>query len=205
MISYIYDFLSILFDKTKEKDKIRTIMLFGSFARGNPRKDSDIDIFIDVVDKDKEEISEIVREALDEFELKATKTWHQRGIKNAIVPITDNILKEQWSELRKDIAIYGKVLYGKYRAESANGKHAILIEYDLTKIKQKEKVRVLRKLYGYRLKKGKKEYVQQGLASQVKGEKIKNAFLVEISDYQRIIEFLKENKIPKKIREIWVV
>ncbi|HLC53577.1 MAG TPA: nucleotidyltransferase domain-containing protein, partial [Candidatus Nanoarchaeia archaeon] len=69
MMQYIYDFLSIFFDKLKEKEKLTSIILFGSNARGNARKDSDIDIFIDT--KNRDEISPIVKESLNEFEDKA--------------------------------------------------------------------------------------------------------------------------------------
>src|SRR3990167_3686226 len=116
MHSYIYDFLSIVFDKLKDSEKIKGIILFGSFARGNPRKDSDIDLFIDVEEKNKEEIEKHVRESLNEFELKSSKSWKLKGLNNAIVPIVDSLDKDQWRELKRDISSYGLTLYGKYRS-----------------------------------------------------------------------------------------
>ncbi len=205
MMQYIYDFLSILFDKIKNKEKIEKVILFGSFARGNPRKDSDIDIFIDVIEEDKEEINSLVKEALNEFELKAVKTWHIKGIKNAIIPIVDSLDADKWKELKREIAVYGIILFGSQKGEKAiQGKHKVIIEYDLSKRKQKDKMRIIRKLYGYKNKKDKKVYFKKGITEAIKGEKISNAIIVEIENYKPIISLLKEHKIPLKIRTIWV-
>ena len=63
MIEYVYDFLAIFFEKLKEKEKIKNVILFGSFARGNQRKDSDIDLFVDIEKKDKNYVEEITKES----------------------------------------------------------------------------------------------------------------------------------------------
>lgn len=202
MLAYIYDFLSILFDKVKERDKIRRIILFGSHARGNYRKDSDVDIFIDVLEKNKAEIQELVRESLNEFELKSSKTWKLRGINNPIMPITDDIDLEKWKELRIEISNYGLALYGEFTESSAKDKESVLIEYDLSRIKQKDKVGVLRRLYGYKIRKGKKLYIQKGIVEETGAEKISNSVLVKKRDYLKVVELLRENKIPIKIRGI---
>ena len=203
MMQYLYDFLTILFDKLKQKDKIRNIILFGSFARGDNRKDSDIDIFIDVIARDKTEIDRIVKESLNEFELKATKSWNLRGIKNPIVPIIDDINIDRWRELKEEILTYGIILYGRFMNNDKKNKNFVLIEYDLSKIKQKDKMAVLRKLYGYKIKKGKKIYKQEGLVSELRAEKLLNSLLVNINNYKKIIGLFRENRIPMKIRRVW--
>lgn len=205
MLEYLYDFISLFFDKLKDSTKLRSIILFGSFARGNSRKDSDIDIFIDVEESNKKEIESIIRESLNEFELNASKSWHLKGIKNVIAPIIDDIYKAQWNELRKEIAINGVVLYGKYRGEYTYGKHSVLIEYELSKLKQKDKMKILRKLYGYTLKKRKKVYIQEGIVKEVKAEKLANVIVVDIEHHKKIVSFLQEKKIPIKVREVWIV
>ena len=70
MFEYVYDFLSLLFDKMKRRNKIKAVILFGSAARNTAQKSSDVDIFIDVDKKDKPEVDEIVKESLNEFEIK---------------------------------------------------------------------------------------------------------------------------------------
>lgn len=201
MLEYIYDFLSIFFDKLKEKDKIRQIIFFGSFARGNARKDSDIDLFIDVEGKNKEEISELIRESLNEFELKAEKTWKLKGISNPIVSIVDDLNIEKWKELRQDIESYGKVLYGNYQGKKT-GKQKILITYDISRLKQKDKMKIIRRLQGYKLKRGKKLYEQKGLIEQMKAEKLSNAILVDREHYKKMIDILRSSRVPLKIIEL---
>lgn len=202
MMQYIYDFLSILFDKLKDKEKIRVIILFGSFARGNEGKNSDIDIFIDVRIDDKEEVERFTKEALREFEIKIEKSWKLKEIKNSIVPIVDDISLKKWGELRREISSYGILLYGRYETPIKSGRKFVLIEYDLSKFKQKDKMRILRSLLGYKLKKGKKVYEQKGIIKKVNAEKISNSILVEIVNYKDIYNLLKKERVPLKIRNI---
>ena len=111
--SYITDFLSLLYFKKNFLDRISSIILFGSVARGDFDKKSDVDIFIDVKNKDNvRKVEEIIDLALNEFELKARDVWHIRNIKNPIKCIVGVLKDERWSELRKDIQSYGVVLFG---------------------------------------------------------------------------------------------
>ncbi len=202
MLEYVYDFLSLLFDKMRKKDKIRTIILFGSTARDTAQENSDVDIFIDVDKKNKSEVDEIVKESLNEFEIKAEKTWKLRGIKNAISVITDDLTANRWSELRREIASYGIVLYGKYHTELEKNKHRVLIKYDTVKTKQKEKVKLLRKLLGYQSKKGKKVYKHQGLIEKLHAEKLSSALIIDMHASKEITVLLKECKVPFTIKEM---
>jgi len=204
MMQYIYDFLSIFFDKLKDKEKVKAIILFGSFARGNQRKNSDVDIFIDVTEYNKEVVQQVTKESLNEFELKAAKTWHLKGARNHIVPLVDSIDLDKWNELKREIASYGILLYGRYKVNVTKGKQSVLIEYDISKAKQKDKMRILRKLYGYNLKKGKKVYTQEGLMSKLKAEKLNNSLIVNLENYKPIVALLKEQKTPIKLRNVWV-
>ena len=204
MLSYIYDFLSILFDKLKEKEKIRNVILFGSFARGDQRKDSDIDLFIDIDEKNKEEISNLIKESIKEFEIKAEKSWRLKGIQNQISPIVDNINLEKWKPLKEEIQIYGITLYGKYAALPEKLNHSILVEYHLSKIKQKDKMKIIRKLSGYKIKKDKKTYIQEGLIKSLEGEKLSDIIIMPMEKYKPLLDFLRKNKISAKLREIYL-
>src|SRR3989344_3520979 len=203
MMQYIYDFLSILFDKLKEKEKIRNIILFGSFARGNPRKDSDVDLFIDVEKETIEEVEKLVKESLKEFEIKAERSWKLKGIKNTVSPIVDSIENERWNNLRKDIEINGISLYGKFKGKAEKNKHLVLIQYDLSKLSQKNKMQLIRKLFGYTLKKGKKVYANQGIIQKLKAEKLSNAILIDLSNYKEVLEILRKHKASVKIEDLW--
>ena len=199
MIEYIYDFLAIFFEKLKEKEKIRNVILFGSFARGNQRKDSDIDIFIDIERKDKNYVEEIIRESINEFELKSERTWRLKGITNPIVPIIDDLETEQWQELKNEISHYGIFLYGKYKEKSEN---KVIIKYNINKLKQKDKMKIIRELFGYKIKQKKKIYEKKGLIEKIKAEKIDSGILADKENYKEVIDVLKTKKVSYKIIKI---
>ncbi len=201
IFAYIYDFLVILFEKLKDKEKIRNIILFGSFARGNQREDSDIDMFIDIDKKEKKYIEEIIKESLNEFELKSEKTWKLKGINNPIIPIIDDLEKEQWKELKNEISNYGILLYGYYK-KIKKDKERIIIKYEINKLKQKNKMKVIRDLFGYKLKQKNKLYEKKGLIDKIKAERISSAILLDKKNYKEIIKILKIKKVPYKIIEI---
>lgn len=203
MFDYVYDFLSILAGK-ESFNRIRQIILFGSFARGNPREDSDIDLFIDVHKDDKENVSDDVKESLNEFEIKAKESWRLKGIENQLQVIIDSIEEERWKEMRREIASYGIVLYSRYHGKPSKEKHCVLIEYSLDGLKQKEKMRFIRRVSGYSVKKGRKKYSFQGALSKFNADKIANAVLVPIENYRELSRLFKKAGIKVKTREFWM-
>lgn len=202
MLGYIYDYLSILFDKIDDKSIIKSIILFGSVARGNARKDSDIDLFIDVSQQNKDEVNAKTKEALNEFEVKAKKTWKLRGVANPISIIVDDLKAEKWKELKIEMSTHGIVLYSRYMAELEVKKNAVLLEYDLSKAKQKVKMKVLRNLFGYSIKRGKKLYSWDGILHKVSGEKLSNGVIVPMESFKEVRDIFAAHKIPLKLREI---
>jgi len=201
MLDYIYDFLSVLFAKAK-MDKINSIILFGSFARGDSGKDSDVDLFIDVNSKDKNEIENYVKNALNEFEVKAEKSWHLKGIRNAIQPIVDDLSNSKWDELRGEISSYGKVLFGNIIISNKKASNLVLIEYNISKLKQKDKMNIIREVYGYKNKKDRKVYEHKGIIHECNGEKVTNGILLQADSYKRLLDFLRKENIPVKIRKL---
>ena len=72
------------------------------------------------------------------------------------------------------------------------------------KIKRKGKIKIWRKLYGYKQKVGKKDYYSKGLIEENNGKKLASGlFLVPIEKSQHIINFLKKNKINYEIKEVF--
>lgn len=204
MLSYVYEFLSTLFDKLRDREKINAIVLFGSAARGTQREDSDIDLFIDCEKQHEKEIRTVVHESLNEFELRATKSWHLRGIQNPIVPIIGTLAEGRWDELRKEIEGTGVYLYTTWQ-EPTKRKRVALLTYDLSKCKQKQKMRVLRKLYGYKNKKGRKTYAKEGLVTKLKGEKLQNGIIVTTAVYKSLAGEFRGKGIPFTKREFWAI
>ena len=204
--SYIGDFLSLLYFKKDFLGKINSIVLFGSAARGNFDKESDMDIFIDVKNKeDIKEIEEIISSTLSEFELKAKGSWHIRGIKNPIKCIAGVLKDKRWDELRKDMQSYGTVLYGKFISSSEGLSSYSLFEYSLKDFKQKNRVAFLRELLGYKSKKKKKTYAHKGLIEKINGIKLENNnIIIPSKEALALQKFFTKRKITPKIREIWV-
>ena len=90
LIAYSIEFVSFLFRTTAiKKNKIKGIYLFGSVARGDFDKDSDIDLFID---SDSKETKSIIEKALNKFyNSKNNKKFQLMGIENELKPIAGNL------------------------------------------------------------------------------------------------------------------
>ena len=80
-ISYIYDFLSLIFENEELIEKINEIILFGSVAKNTHDKESDIDLFFEIKnEKDVKEIEKRLSSILKSFEVKSEKTWKLKNI-----------------------------------------------------------------------------------------------------------------------------
>ena len=112
--AFAVDFVSFLIQHLDSLEGIRNIILFGSIARGDFDKDSDIDIFIDTKDK-KITTDKIVSDFYQSQ--KYLKYWKLLGIENTINCKVGNL--DKW-ELKRSIISNGIVLYGKYKAETKN-------------------------------------------------------------------------------------
>ena len=84
-------------------------------------------------------------------------------------------------------------------------KYRMLILYTLKSLSQKEKVKVLRRLQGYREKKKGKVYEHKGLVQKFEAEKLgSNVILVPINNFSEFQNFFSENNIKIGVREVWV-
>lgn len=82
--------------------------------------------------------------------------------------------------------------------------HCMLIFYTLRYLPQKEKVKVLRELNGYREKKQGKLYEHKGLVQELKAEKLgSNVILVFIGNFVQFQNFFSKNQVGIKIKEVW--
>ncbi|MBI2128728.1 nucleotidyltransferase domain-containing protein [Candidatus Woesearchaeota archaeon] len=206
MFSYIGDFLSVLYFKKDFLDKINNVILFGSVARKDFDKDSDIDLFIDVKNVGEiKKIEELVDSALNEFEIRAREVWHIRNIKNPIKCVIGALKDEKWRELKKEIQSYGIVLYGSFKSGYENLESHSLFEYSLKDFKQKDRVAFLRKLVGYKSSKKKKTYVHEGMIKKINGLKLENNNIIVPSKEAVVVQkFFTKKKVTPKITEIWV-
>lgn len=199
IISYLYDFISDLMNSLNNK-KINQIILFGSVAKNDFDKDSDIDLFIDT----DEDIEKEYKNALFNFEKRSERTWKLKEIDLPINSIRDNLKKEKWGNLKKEISSNGIVLYGKYKKEEKELEHKILINYSIKKLNINQKMKIIRELNGYKNIKNKKEYIQKGLIEKTNSKRIDTNTIITKYDYLYDFKKLfKDNKLNYTIKDIW--
>ncbi len=200
LIAYAQDFASFLIQNLNhDAGKITQIILFGSVSRGEERKNSDLDLFVDVID---ELIEPKIVDALEKFydSAKFKKYWSLLGVRNKI-SCTVGKLKE-WDSLKRSLIANGMVLYGKYSGEIKTKPYYLLV-ISPGKSRNKNLV-VWRALYGYVQKRCKKVYVREGLVRQYQGRKLGNGvFIVPAEHLPKLRSFLIKNKFKHELMPFW--
>ncbi|MEW5896256.1 MAG: nucleotidyltransferase domain-containing protein [Nanoarchaeota archaeon] len=200
LIAYAMDFASFLIQNIDDKEKINSVLLFGSTAREDFSEESDIDIFIDTKNKEMEKVAE---EILSKFQrsIKYTKYWKLLGIANEISLKTGEL--EKW-ELKESIISDGIVLYGKYLPMTKmEAKPYVIFELKI-KGNRRDKIRIWRKIYGYTQKVNEKSYESRGLVREYDGKKIgKATFIIPLEHIQRMAKYLSQNKVLYSTYKIW--
>lgn len=198
LVSYALTFAAFLLRDKSISESISKIILFGSVARGDFDKESDVDIFVETNLKDK-----IIQKQLDLFNKSRIKEIHDlKGIKNEIVLKIGRLNK--WKGLRESIAEDGIVLFGKYEEEQKNLKHFTLFKISVEKRKFSSKVKVWRRLYGHKQKVGKKIYTSKGLLQELGCTKLsKGIFIVPFTNRQKIINFLDKYNVSYELSDIY--
>ena len=203
IVAYIYDFLSMVFEN-EISEKIKEIILFGSVAKKSFDKKSDIDLFFNIKEKN-EEIEEKLKSILKSFEVKVEKTWALKKIKFPINFIVGSLEDETWKNLRDEIISSGILLYGQYKEMPENLSHNYLFYYSLNNLSRKNKMKFIRKMFGYCLKRGRKKYEQKGFLKEVNGLKLgSNALLIPSQEVLSIKKLFGDFKIKYRIIEGWV-
>lgn len=197
LIAYALHFASFLIDTVKESSRIKRILLFGSVARGDFTKESDIDIFVDTEGN----IEEEVEKARKLFMIsKAQKAWELKGISQELSLKTGNL--DEW-ELKRSIISDGILLYGKAKQMPEDAEFYVLLQLSYRGLSQNQKLKVWRKLYGHRQKIGKKVYASTGLLDKAKGKRIESGILVQVEHEKELRAFLRKHKVSYTIHELW--
>ena len=194
LIAYTQSFVSFFLERVDIP--IKEIILFGSVARGDFDENSDIDLFIDILDKKDlvklEKGSKLVEAKF--YKSKTYELWEQKGmIQNINLKIG---LLQEW-DLKRSIISEGIVLYGKYKSKIKRENYILISFSPISKIAKRN--RIIRELFG----RNEKGYQKEGLVYSVKGKKISpTVFLIPAQFSEKIIEFLKKDKVDFKIIEI---
>ena len=197
LIAYAMSFISFLLDTAKIKDSIVRIILFGSVARGDFTKESDIDIFIDTQENIKEEVEKTRRL----FMISETqKKWELKGLSQELSLKVSDL--NEW-KLKRSIISEGIILYGKVKQTPDEAEFYILLQLSYKNLSQREKLKTWRRLYGHQQKVGKRIYKSEGILDKVKGKRIESGLVIPADHEKEIIEFLKRHKVSYTLRELW--
>lgn len=195
LIAYAADFASFLIQKFGSKHKIRNIILFGSVARGEESKGSDVDLFVDLNQNSKETEKEVKR-YLEEFikSAKFNNYWKLLGIENEIKLTIGELNK--WPELRNNIVANGIVLYGKFNC-SISGESKTFFFWENVKPNSK-RVLFNKQMFGYN--QNKKFY--PGLIQKYHGERMsKGSIIVPLEHANLFHQQFKKYKATVKIKK----
>ena len=194
--AYTSYFVSYLLTNLKNIEEIKKIILFGSVARDQATKDSDVDIFIDLNKKDKilkKEIEKIIEEFYNSREGLFFKI---KGVENKINAIVGKIT--EWPDLKKSIESTGIVLYGNYVSSEVSGRKYVIISWSRI---EKNRGAFLNKIYGFKIKG--KSY--KGLLEKLSGQKIwKSSIIIPIENKDEILKLIKHYKVSAKILEVYM-
>jgi len=198
LISYALDCTSFIIQNINERDKIKSIILFGSSARGTASSKSDVDLFIDVATGEKKlekTIHELIKNFLDSSKCK--NYWKPLGIENDINPIIGKL--DKW-KLKDSLLGSSIVLYQKYSPQLSEGKNKVVLSWGVIKPDAK-RVMLNKKLFGYSYKK--KFY--PGFVSKYGGTKIgPNVILIPTENLTPFLTLFHSSKIPVKIHKIFL-
>jgi hypothetical protein len=124
--------------------------------------------------------------------------WKLLGIDNELSVKSGKL--EEW-DLKESVISHGICLYGKYMSE-LDGKLYSMFLIDVSG-KQNEKLKIWRKIYGYKQKVGKKEYSKNGLLAELNGIRLgPSVIAVPLDESNKMRQFLSKNKVNHKIVDI---
>lgn len=193
LLPYAMDFCSYLLQHLPEKKVgfIKTIIFFGSGARGEAGKKSDVDIFVEIeggVGELETDIDKLTEKFYDSVKYK--EYWRMLGVRQVLsIKVGD---AEEWKNLYPALLADGKVLYGKYFSTNVQGKGKMLFSWENVH-SQHKRTNIYRSLFGYR-DKG-KSYA--GYVEKYKAQRLsKGSILVPVEHGQVFRDLFKKLKIP---------
>jgi len=196
-----------LAQKIGEISTLEVVVLFGSAARGEMHKKSDIDILL-LFDADHDPELGVEGDLVHKTAGEIEKT-HQ--LENPFSFVFMNKNDKLDSDFLWEVAKDGIVIFSRPElilGQKENLKPAAFISYTFQDIPARDKMYVKRKLYGYKVKsihRG-KEYLSEGKGIvQEHGKKMGRAtFLIDAPYVDDILNLFQERNVKYKISKVWV-
>ncbi len=193
LIAFASSFVSFALERLEHD--VNEIILFGSVARGDFSKDSDVDLFFDAASEN-QKLDRDIKAIIAKFYIsKICQIWRNKGIAN-IINVKAGIL-DKW-KLKRSIISDGIVLYGRYKS-GIKSQPFILFNFEPIKDITKRN-NIIRALYGRQEKKQQ----THGLVNKYKGKRLSpTVFIVPVQASQEIIVLLNKEKINYVMIEVW--
>lgn len=193
---YASYFSSYLLNELNDLSNIQRIILFGSVARNEATRESDVDIFIEVK-KINKGLEKDILNILDKFyRSREAAIFKLKKIDNEINLIVGKL--DEWPKLKDSIESTGILLYGPYISTKVSGRKYALISWDKIGVNRGA---FLNKLYGYKI--GEKRY--SGVVEQFKGMKLgKSSIIVPVENREEVFKLIKKYKVNAKVIEIYI-
>ncbi|MEK6850662.1 MAG: nucleotidyltransferase domain-containing protein [Nanoarchaeota archaeon] len=194
-LSYASFFVSYLLNEIQDKSLIKDIILFGSAARGEARKDSDVDIFIDVKKDNKKNEAIVLRIVESFYDSKEYLSFKNKGIDNKLNVIIGKL--ENFKDLKESIENQGIVLYGPFKSSNVSGRKMIVVFWDKIGLNRGA---FLNQVYGFNSKG--KRYL--GVIDKHGGKKLgKSSIMLPIENKNAIFDLIKKYKVSAKFIEVY--
>lgn len=181
-----------------EKEKIKSVIFFGSAAQMRAFEESDIDLFFDTSASKKNctHLRSKINKIIGKWKLTQTALeFKVKKIENEINIIVGNL--EEWDDLKRSIASNSVVLYGKYQAKPFTKKLYNIVSWENT---EKSRGAVFNSIYGY--KSAGKRY--KGLLQKNEGVKLgKSTIMIPSEQRQKITDVFEKYGIGYSIHEVW--
>lgn len=195
--NYASYFAAYLLSNLKNVRDIERIVLYGSAARGEATKESDVDMFIELKKKAKKAENEIREVEKKFYQSREAALFKSKGLDNKFSIKIGEL--QEWKELYRSIASAGIILYGPYEAKElpSGVKHFIIVFWE--KI-GKNRGAFLNKMYGFKVKD--KHY--KGLLEKFDGKKVgKSCIMIPIQHKNDIFNLLKDYEVKAKVLEVF--
>ncbi len=195
--SYASYFSAFLLSNLKSKNNIARIVLYGSVAKGEATRESDVDIFVEVGRKTRKFEREIKQIEESFYSSREASLFRAKSVENRF-SIKYGRLKD-WKDIYRGIASTGIVLYGPYEARElpSGTEHSVIVYWE--KI-GKNRGSFLNKIYGFKAKN--KRY--PGILLRFGGRRIgKSCLMLPVQYKNEVFKLLREHEVKAKTLEVF--
>lgn len=200
LVPYAIDFVSFLMQMLSrdERQLVRRVLLFGSAARGDTHRSSDVDLFLDTDHAVR--LEPRVRGLVADFEasIKVTRYWQLVGVR---APLSVQVAAlDPWSSLHLALLKDGLVLYGPYTelTPSLGPGRALISWRDVPD--RATRTNLYRSLYGYTSRSRRYPgHLEKARADSVS----KGAALVPLATLATFQAVFRKLKVPLKMRVLY--